>query len=76
MKKTKLSPYFRSLKRQKRVCPECKKALLTIEPSLNINGAYEVCTKCNYIQSLTAPKEFWINEQSDETNKPADIIPF
>ena len=57
-----LNPYFRLLKRQKRLYPECGRGMLDILPSLSPNGAYEECPKCWYIQSLTAPRQFWVDE--------------
>ena len=63
---SRLSPYFQSLAKQKRVCPDCLKGVLTIEPSLDPNGAYEKCAKCGYIRSITAPKSAWVDWEPDE----------
>lgn len=54
---SRLSPYFEALSKQKRVCPDCLRGVLTIEPSLDPNGAYEKCRECGYLRSITAPKE-------------------
>ena len=60
-----LSPYFKSLAKSKRVCPDCLAATLVIEPSLDPNGAYEKCPKCGYIRSITAPKSAWVDWEPD-----------
>ncbi len=48
-------PYFESLRRMKRICPECHSRVLQLRETLNPNGALEFCD-CGYFQGLTAPK--------------------
>ena len=52
-----LSPYFASLARQKRVCPDCLRGVLRIEPTPRPRPdmAVEVCDRCGYFQLLEAP---------------------
>lgn len=50
-----LSPYFESRKNQKRICPKCHSAALTVEPTLNINAAIDTCPECGYFQTVIAP---------------------
>ena len=51
-------PHFQSRARQKRICPECHKAALTVRPTaLNPNGAFDYCPECHYFQVIIAPEE-------------------
>lgn len=52
-----LSPYFKSLAKQKRVCPDCLRGMLRIEPAPvpQPDMAFEVCDKCGYFHLLEAP---------------------
>jgi hypothetical protein len=51
-------PYFQSRARQKRICPECHSAALTVRPtSLNPNAAFDYCSECHYFQVILAPEE-------------------
>lgn len=52
----KLSPYFRSLSRQRRMCPWCIRGWLSVEPSDagDPDAAWDVCG-CGYRQLLIAP---------------------
>ena len=54
-KKSDLSPYFVSMAKTKRLCPQCLKRATRIEPTLTPNGAVERCD-CGYFQGLSAPK--------------------
>ena len=50
-------PYFRSRAKQKRICPKCHEAALTVEPTaLNPNRAFDCCPKCHYSHIVTAPQ--------------------
>lgn len=65
-----LSPYFASLAKQKRICPDCLKATLRLEPTpLDINTAVWVCDRCGWFQAVTAPK-------SAQVKPKAKVIPF
>ena len=52
-----LSPYFSSLAEQKRVCPDCLRGMLRIEPTPRPRPdmAVEVCDRCGYFHLLEAP---------------------
>lgn len=51
-----LSPYFRSLSRQRRMCPWCMRGRLSVEPSDSgdPDAAWDVCG-CGYRQLRLAP---------------------
>ena len=51
-----MTPYFRSLARQKRICPKCHQAALTVEPTLNPNIGADRCPKCRYFMAVCAPE--------------------
>ena len=52
-----LSPYFKSLAKQKRICPDCLRGMLRVEPTPipQPDMAVEVCDRCGYFQLLEAP---------------------
>ena len=52
-----LSPYFRSLSRQRRVCPWCLRGTLSVEPSDSgdPDAAWDVHEACGYRQLRLAP---------------------
>ena len=52
-----LSPYFKMLAREKRICPKCKRRPTRIVPSLHPDFAYEECD-CGYSRTLEAPPSF------------------
>lgn len=56
-----LSPYFQSMTRRKRLCPQCLERATRIEPldGGGLNAAFEVCD-CGYRQLLQAPKSAWV----------------
>lgn len=53
-----LSPYFESLAKRKRVCPDCLRGTLRVEPTPipQPGMAVEVCDRCGYFQLLGAPE--------------------
>ena len=55
MPKQLLSPYFQSLARQRRLCPECCRGELFVTPTLNPNAAWERCPRCDYSRVLAPP---------------------
>lgn len=52
-----LNAYFRSLAKQKRICPDCLRGTLRVEPTPipQPDMAVEVCDRCGYFQLLEAP---------------------
>ena len=52
-----LSPYFQSLARQKRICPECLAGKLRIESTAipRPDMAIERCDACGYFHMIEAP---------------------
>lgn len=52
----KMSPYFQHLAKQKRVCPDCAKAFLHLEPTRNELSVFEKCSECGYFQLLKDPR--------------------
>lgn len=65
-----LSPYFASLSKQKRICPQCLSRPLRIEPSLNPDVAYETCA-CGYIYTIEAPT----NAKAGDASSPKVLRP-
>lgn len=57
-----LSPYFRSLARQRRICPECLRGCLTVKPSGSgdPDAAWDACA-CGYRQLRLAPEGARLN---------------
>ncbi len=50
-------PYFESLGREKRVCPDCLRHSLRLEPSaLNPLAAVWRCDGCGWFQTVMAPE--------------------
>jgi hypothetical protein len=61
----KFNPYLESLTRQKTYCTDC--LLEThLEPTLNPNCAYEVCSNCGLLRTIVTPK----NAQVDPAKLP------
>lgn len=65
------SPYFKSLARQVRLCPECGHRT-RLAGTLSPNGAYEFCPACEWFRVLAAPE--WA--RVPETFRPAQDGPF
>lgn len=63
-----LSPYFKMLARQKRICPECQRRSLRIEPSLHPDVAYEECD-CGYSYTLEAPAGYQVGEPAQDKGR-------
>lgn len=54
---SRLTPYFRSRDKQKRICPQCRQAPLQVWPTLNPNAGIDRCPTCRYFQCVVAPKQ-------------------
>ncbi len=50
-----LSPYFEMLAREKRICPECLKRYLTVEPAGRSPNVAMDCCECGYRHVVSAP---------------------
>lgn len=67
-------PYFRSRAKQKRVCPECHKAALTVRPTaLNPNAGFDYCPECHYFQVIIAPENVQV-PLDWQRKKPCKIV--
>lgn len=66
-----LSPYFEALARQKRVCPRCHKAPLSIVPlALTWDGATEKCEACGYMNLILAPESARLGQREQVEDQP------
>lgn len=66
-----LSPYFKALARQKRICPRCHKAPLSIVPlELTWDGATEKCGACGYMQTIFAPESARLGQREQVEDQP------
>ncbi len=58
-----LSPYFKMLAREKRICPKCLKGRLRVAPAgLSPNVAMDRC-ECGYMQVRVAPESMQVEEE-------------
>jgi transcription elongation factor Elf1 len=68
-----LSPYFKALARQKRICPRCHKAPLSIVPlELTWDGVTEKCEACGYMQAIFAPESARLGQREQVEEQPAE----
>ena len=68
-----LSPYFKALARQKRICPRCHKAPLSIVPlALTWDGATEKCGACGYMNLILAPESARLGQREQVEDQPAE----
>ena len=59
-----LSPYFRALAREKRICPECLRRYLEVRPAgESPNVAVDWC-ECGYRQVVAAPRSMRVGRSS------------
>lgn len=70
-----LSPYFESLSKQKRICPECLSRPLRVEPSETgyYDSAFDVCD-CGYSQVRIAPEEAMVGGRDESVELPERSI--
>lgn len=74
-----LSPYFESRKNQKRICPKCHSAALTVRETLNPNAAMDKCPKCGYFETILAPEaacvpDDWGKQKAHVISLPKDAF--
>ena len=74
---SRLTPYFRSRDKQRRICPRCHEVPLEVWPTLNPNVGIDRCPKCRYFQAIVAPKQAQVpNNWTPPTTEGCKIIPF
>ena len=71
-----MTPYFRGRARQKRICPDCHKAALEVEPTLSPNVGIDRCPACGYSWTVVAPEKARVPEDWSPPKKRCRIIDF
>ncbi len=59
-----LSPYFKTLAREKRVCPECLKGYLRVLPAGDSPNVAMDCCECGYMRVREAPRSMRIERSA------------